>query len=53
LMSHLVRKIQRQADSSFKVSLGQSKVRPRCGRIGNFRIEFHPASLTSVLKRDR
>jgi hypothetical protein len=33
----------------FKVSLGQSRIRPRCGRNGNFRAGFHPTILSSVL----
>ena len=28
----------------FKVSLGHIKVRPRCGRNGNFREETHPTT---------
>ena len=33
----------------FKVSLGHSESRPRCGRNGNFRTMSHTTSLLSVL----
>jgi hypothetical protein len=38
----------------FKVSLGQRefKSRPWHGRNGNFRVESHPGSLSSVLNKD-
>jgi len=54
-MSQLVKKIQRQDDTSagrfLSSRLGQSKVRPRCGRNGHFRRWSHPASLATVLSR--
>jgi hypothetical protein len=37
----------------FRVSLGQSKVRPRCGRHGNFSMKPHPASFGAVFNRGR
>lgn len=37
----------------FRVCLGQSKVRPGCGRNGNLRMRFHTASLLSMLNRSR
>jgi hypothetical protein len=57
-MSKLVRKIKGRKIQSrqipkFKVSLGHSKVRPRCGRNVNFKTGSQPASLFSVLNRDR
>ena len=36
---------------SSRVDLGQSKVRPRCGRNGYFRTGFYLASILSVLNR--
>jgi hypothetical protein len=39
--------------SEFIVSLGQGRVKPRCGRNGNFRRRSHPASLLSLLNRGR
>jgi hypothetical protein len=35
----------------FKVSLGQSEVRPRHGRNGDLRVRYHPYSLLSVLTK--
>ena len=53
LMNQFVRKIQSRQISEFKISLGHSKVRPRCGRNGNFRTEPLLAGLSSVLNRGR
>jgi hypothetical protein len=51
LMSYLERKIQRQEDAEFKVSLGQSKFRPRHNGMGDLRAGSHPGSLLSVLTK--